>query len=195
MNMWHTEAGATLSLQNVCLQHDGDAAALLATLAPAAGSLESLRLTACCWGVNSFGEGAPQLAAVQRLVVQSCTDSDMKDSLAPALGVLLQQVPQLRSLQVQCGGAAGPALGAECLRSGPPPEVGTLRQLTSLVLHHTRLPHLDGVLEGLPGGRRWRNTGWMATHLGRGVRGGRLLFGWRLHAGGRAGAVGLRAAL
>lgn len=197
VRMWQTEAGATLSLQNARLDSEGAAAALLATVAPAAGSLETLRLTACCWSADSFGEGAPQLAAVQRLVVQSCTDSDMKDSLAPALGVLLQQVPQLRSLEVRCGGAAGPSLATECLRSGPPPEVATLRHLTSLELYHAQLPHLDGVLEQLPGGRWWRSTGWMAAHLWawRGVAAGRLLFGWRPHAIGRAGAVGLRAAL
>lgn len=138
----------TVQLCNARLAVGGMLAALLGCVLPEGSRVVSLALLLC--GVNpaSWAGCGTHLADITSLCLALCCHSRGKPFLAPALDALLLQTPLLERLAVD----AGQQWGAHVtLPSGPPPTLASLRHLTSLTLSGTRLPLLDGVLEGLPG--------------------------------------------
>lgn len=120
-------------------------AALLSALAHPCGALH-LR---CCGVTPAAFEGcAAYLAGTTQLASVQCVSTGGQATLAPALEVLIRQTPQLRELRV-IGGSGCPWYGS--LGAGVPAAVPTLQHLTSLALVGIQLPHLDGVLDGMPG--------------------------------------------
>lgn len=124
--------------------------AILDAVVPAGHSIATLQLR-CCHIMPAMFEGcAERLAAVNRLALIMCFSHSAGLTLEPALDSLLQRTPELRELAIKCQ----PGISRYgTLADGLPAVVATLRHLTVLALNGTRLPHLDGVLEGLPGGQ------------------------------------------
>lgn len=135
-----------LVVSNARLHESGLLAALLGTVAP--NGTPMLGLVDCSLSAAAFMNCAAHLATTTRLAVHGCLGIEPGNPLGPALDFMLRQAPQLRSLEVDSSQSAGSSLGL-----GPPPEIATLRHLTFLELVGTQLPHLEGVLEGLPGGK------------------------------------------
>ncbi len=145
------DGGLSVDVWNAQLEA-GQLAAMLASAVPR-GQLLQLSFRVCSLGSESFQGCAARLATARELSVVACTGryDDVAEELPlqAALEAVLRQTPALRSLTVFCPPAAD---DDACLSDGLPPAVATLRNLTSLVLIGARLPHLDGVLDGLPGG-------------------------------------------
>ncbi len=146
------EDGVRVDIRNAQLQEEaGLLPAVLAAAVPAGHTLATLYLRVCNIAPATFDGCAGRLAAVDQLVVLTCfAGYEAYDhTLQPALGALLRQTPALRELAIQCQRSL-PRFGS--LEDGLPAEAGTLHHLESLLLLNTRLPHLDGVPEGLTGG-------------------------------------------
>lgn len=138
----------TIDVWNVELQA-GQLAAMLASAVPMGRPL-GLCFRLCGFTPQSFEGCALHLATVEEFQIMVCAGRFGEDlSLQPRLDALFRQTPALCSLTVFCVPVADETT---CLRNGLPAAVATLRHLTSLVLIATRLPHLNGVVEGLPGG-------------------------------------------
>ncbi|PRW59721.1 RNA methylase [Chlorella sorokiniana] len=132
-------------ISNARLHGRGVAAAVLAAVAP--GGIPTLGLQDCSMTAAAFEGCAAYLAATTRLVVYRCFGVGPSLTLAPPLGDIVSQTPQLRNLQVVCAATGSPS---SSLFAGAPREIAGLRQLKTLQLVGAYLPHLEGVLEGLP---------------------------------------------
>lgn len=146
IEMCRSEDGLGVFIHNAVLLKDGAGTALLAAMRQPPGGIDLLWLQACSLGPAAFKGSAAHLASAKRLVVQACRGSGAPGALGPAVGALVQQAPQLRSLDITCSRGSRQGGG---LSSGLPRAIGQLSHLTSLELYGTRLPHLSGMLDGV----------------------------------------------
>lgn len=126
---------------------------LLQATAAAKGGVTDMHMLSCTLGPAAFAGCSTQLAAAKVLYIDACEGSDPGYTLAPALNAILQQTPQLRDFCVS-GASATPR--SRSLRTGPPPALASLHHLTRLDLVSTWVPHLNGVLDRIPGGQKRR---------------------------------------
>ncbi|PRW59683.1 leucine-rich repeat-containing 15 isoform A [Chlorella sorokiniana] len=141
-----------VQVANVRLAAAGMLAAVLEWMVPAGSHLASLQLSVCGVAPATWQGCGPHLAAAKTLLLGKCCDIGVHFTLAPALDSLLRHAPLVEQLAVTTGKRASGAPHAHCaLPRGPPPALASMHHLTSLALSGTRLPHMDGVLEGLPG--------------------------------------------
>jgi hypothetical protein len=95
-----------LMISNARLHGRGVAAAVLAAVAP--GGIPTLGLQDCSMTAAAFEGCAAYLAATTRLVVYRCFGVGPSLTLAPPLGDIVSQTPQLRNLQVVCAATGSP---------------------------------------------------------------------------------------
>lgn len=126
----------------------GMLAALLSAACPAAHGCVALHLRLCGFTPAIFEGCSAHLAATTQLTLVNCFGTDVDATMAPALGALVQQTPQLRDLCV-IGSSRNPRHAS--LTTGAPPAAAALQHVTSLKLAGLRLPRMNGVLACMPG--------------------------------------------
>lgn len=149
-----------MDVRNACLDAPaGVLPALLAALAPAGEVPRGLWLRWCGLVPSTFDGCAAHLAAAEMVAAIYTGSLVNGQSLQPALGALLHQTPLLKSLAIRCNRPYREA----SMPDGAPTAIPSLRHLTCLELVCASLPHIDGLLEGLPGGR---STCWVRACCG-----------------------------
>lgn len=149
-----------VDVRNACLDAPaGVLPALLAALVPAGDVPRGLWLRWCGLVPSTFEGCAAHLAAVD--MVAAIYSGSLADgqSLEPALGALLRLTPLLTNLRI----CSNQPYREASMPDGAPTAIHSLRHLTCLELFGTSLPHIDGLLEGLPGG--W-STCWVRSCCG-----------------------------